>query len=112
MTEFVLTNEKICFGNLEIFLAQNNNENDYLTRDDALYMFKHVAYVKNYEEIRKIYNEGRANDILEIGTYRGGGAAFLHRLFDARRLVCIDVVPGPIVPLERYRAENAEVVSC
>src|SRR5436190_106461 len=95
-----LNEDKVCFGDIEISLLKTNNVDD-VWRDDILFMFKSIGYVETYERIKR--DLGSASNILEFGVGRGGSAAFLHKFFDARSVVCIEVNKNAPIPLERYR---------
>jgi predicted O-methyltransferase YrrM len=96
-----LTAEKVCFGNLEIFFLQGDNENKRC--DETLSMFKNLYYIEGYQRVKLHLRESSASNILEIGIFRGGSAPFFHRFFDAQRVVCIDLATNPAIPLENYR---------
>ena len=97
-----LTAEKVCFGNLEIFFLQNDNENTHYSHDDTLFMFKNLCYIEGYQRVKLHLWESPTSNILEIGIFRGGSAPFFHRFFDAQRVVCIDLVTNPATQLENY----------
>ncbi len=103
-----MTDEKICFDALEIFLWQmdENRDNfaDFVNRDDVLFMQKNRHMIEWYDRIREEIESPR--NILEIGLLRGGSAAFFHQYFEPTRLVCVDLF-GPITPLENYRDTHA-----
>jgi hypothetical protein len=103
-----LDESKICFGDLEITLLTNSNERD-VWRDDLLLMYKSIGYVQTYARIKAELQPSAAN-ILEVGVARGGSTAFLHRFFDAERVVGIEIKPDPPIPLERYRASARDAI--
>lgn len=102
-----LSEDKICFGDIEIFLLKADNAAE-IFRDYILFMYKSIGYVQTYGEIKK--EVATVNSILEIGVGRGGSAAFLHKFFDAHRVVCIEVNKDPQIPLERYRNSTGDAV--
>ena len=76
-------------------------------------MAKNAAYIAGYDEIRRDF-ETRSmmpRTVLEIGIFRGGSAPFLHRFFNAERVVCVDRVQGPVIPLENYRSRYPNVIT-
>lgn len=104
-----LTDEKICFGDLEIFLWQmdeiRDNFADFVDRHDVLFMQKNRVMVESYDRIKRELESAR--NIFEIGILRGGSAAFFHRYFEPTRLVCVDLFAGPIEELENYTHAHA-----
>jgi hypothetical protein len=99
-----LSEEKICFGDLEIMLLHSSNTPDHTHHDDdTFYMAKSISYVESYRSIRTQLG-GSAENILEVGIFRGGSAPFLHRFFDAHRIVCVDLMPSAPMPLEKYKS--------
>jgi hypothetical protein len=111
MSDFVLSDEQVRFAELEIFLLKDNNVDSFAARDDVLYMFKHAGYVRAYEQIKRDLAGRPAEGILEFGIYRGGSAAFLHRLFDAEHVVCVDIITEPPAPLEAYRHRHPGAIT-
>lgn len=114
MGGFVFNDDKICFDDLDIFLlSEQNIKNDYKRRDDILYMEKSAPYIRSYERIKADFaaRKKAVSNVLEIGILRGGSAPFLHRLFDAQRVVCVDIQNGPVVPLETYRQRHHDVIT-
>jgi hypothetical protein len=101
-----LSETKICFGDLEIRLSTGDAAAQPLAGDDVFYMEKSRPYVDAYRRIRENLG-GQARNVLEVGIFRGGSAPFLHRFFDARRVICVDRVSGPVTPLERYQRDHA-----
>jgi len=101
-----LSDDRIRFGDFEIFLLTGNNAQQHLVNDDIFYMAKSRPYIDEYRRIRDKLT-GQARNVLEVGIFRGGSAPFLHRFFDAGRVVCIDRAAGPVVPLERYQKDHA-----
>jgi len=71
-----ITDEKVCFGELEIFLLKNDNAKDYWHRDDVLYMQKTPGYIHGYEKIKSDLGERCTKNIVEIGIFRGGSGPF------------------------------------
>jgi predicted O-methyltransferase YrrM len=108
-----LDDERIVFGDLEIFLLHGNDTDRLVARDDVYFMAKSRPYVDGYAQVkaamsRSVWAAG-AQNVLEVGVYRGGSAPFLHRFFEARRLVCIDN-RSTVAPLERYREQTGDVL--
>lgn len=101
-----LDDNKICFGDLEIELLTAENSGG--PQSNTLFMYKSIGYIETYEKIKTEF--GSFERILEIGVARGGGTAFLHRFFDARRVVGVDINPLPPVALEKYCAAAADAV--
>jgi capsular polysaccharide biosynthesis protein len=109
----VISDKAISFGDIEIFLLNGDNSGDFLARDDLFFMAKNAAYIAGYDEIRRDF-ETRSmmpRTVLEIGIFRGGSAPFLHRFFNAERVVCVDRVQGPVIPLENYRSRYPNVIT-
>src|SRR5712672_476618 len=103
MSGFVFNDDKICFDGVDIFLlSEENTKSNYNRRDDILYMEKSAPYIHSYEKIKTDFAARKkpVSNVLEIGIFRGGSAPFLHRLFDAQRVVCVDIQKEPVIPLE------------
>lgn len=101
-----ISDSKICFGDVEILLQTGGSWQQHSASDDTFYMAKSRPYIEAYRHIRDKLG-GQARNLLEVGIFRGGSAPFLHRFFDAHRVVCIDRMNGPVPPLERYQKEHA-----
>ena len=102
-------NDRICFGDLEIMIMTGDSAL-LAERDDIYYMMKSEPYIGSYRQVRQALGRPDARNVLEVGVFRGGSAPFLHRFFDAQRLVCIDRVDG-VPPLDRYAREQAPALS-
>jgi hypothetical protein len=111
MSDFFLADDRLSFDDLEIFLLKDDSAERYAGRDDLLYMFKHAGYVRAYEQIKCDLVRQPVAGIFEIGIYRGGSAVFLHRLFDAGHVVCVDNITTPAAPLEDYRRRHPGAIT-
>jgi len=111
--EYLVSDEKITFGNFDIHLLNGDNSRDFVDRDDVFFMAKNTAYIDGYQELKDDFRSRSlaVRTILEIGIFRGGSAPFLHRLFNAERVVCVDRMPGPVIPLENYRKQHPNVIT-
>jgi predicted O-methyltransferase YrrM len=103
-----LSEEKVCFGDLEIFLLHGNSTEELSGRDDLYYMVKTHQYVQSYERIKCELNEFRTsktkNNVIEIGIFRGGSTPFLYKFFDANHLVCFDRIKDCVPSIERFKS--------
>jgi hypothetical protein len=108
-----LDDERITFGDLEIFLLHGTETDRLVARDDLYFMAKSRPYIDGYAQVKAAMSRSTwaagAHNVLEVGVYRGGSAPFLHHFFDARRLVCIDN-RSPVTPLERYRQQTGDAL--
>jgi len=114
MSGFTFNDDKLCFDDLDIFLlSEKNTKSDYKHRDDVLYMEKSAPYIRSYEKIKTDFAARKkpVSNVLEIGIFRGGSAPFLHRLFDAQRVVCVDIQKEPVIPLETYRQRHHDAIT-
>jgi predicted O-methyltransferase YrrM len=109
----LLDDQRICFGELEIMLLHGNSAAELMPRDDVYFMMKSKPYIAGYQDIRHALTRSTwaasTGNVLEIGVLRGGSAPFLHHFFDAKRLVCVDILQH-VVPLERYKAQTGDVL--
>ncbi len=47
-----LNEDRICFGDTEIVLLKTDNV-DQVSRDDILFMFKSIGYIRTYQRIKR-----------------------------------------------------------
>lgn len=108
MADPTVEKDRIRFGSLEIMILTETSA-PLAERDDIYYMVKSSPYLDSYRQIRAVLGE-EVRNVLEVGVFRGGSAPFLHRFFEAQRLVCVDRLSG-VVPLDRYVKETAPVIT-
>jgi len=112
MADFSLTKDgAILFPNAKIYYDTGTNLAAFGERDDVFFMHKRLAYIRVYQQILGLHPANFFQNILEVGVFRGGGAIFLHQLFEPAMLACVDVTKDPIPTLDRYmREQNSQSI--
>jgi predicted O-methyltransferase YrrM len=77
----------------------NPMESDEQQAGDALFLYKPRELVERYVALR---SDIEAENIFELGIWRGGSTALLALLFRPRRLVAIDFSPQRVAALDNF----------
>lgn len=83
-----ITPSRVEFPGVSIDLFEGRGAD---ANDDRLWMFKSHWYIETYREIKdRLKASGGKMNILEVGIYKGGSAAFMNEFFEPEKLVCLD----------------------
>jgi len=81
---------------LPLSVVKQHNDQLFIQKTKSM-LDDHAKHAKH----REIKN------ILEIGLFKGGSAAYFQAMFQASKLVGFDINPEPLTVLERYIKENS-----
>jgi hypothetical protein len=108
--EYVSTNQ-LKIGGVELYFDDGNTDALFRNknRDDAYYMAKSRGYLQTYEFINATFPgaTGTGLNILELGIFSGGSTVFFDKLYNPKKLVCIDLMQQPAAALTKYIREEA-----
>lgn len=102
-----VSSEEIIVDGVNIFINGPGSYERYKDREDVFYMAKSKGFVDSYLDI---FGGKSVNTILEVGTFRGGGTVFLHRLFNPAKLVTIDIYDYSVAAFNEYVSNARDVI--
>ena len=98
--------DRMILGDL-VFRLEHYKNDDWDLGDQCLAFFKVRGLVDQYQEFWALRPSFRAENVVELGIWDGGGAAFWFEMLDPRKLIAVDYSPrGDSDYFRRYVARR------